>query len=96
MDTTSISSQVIDMEAIGKLTIAQRFDIIEAIQNTMGSEYEEWLQGPDEDDEDDEGKDDLTLAREALAEYKANPSSATPWEDFYKEEVERLKARQVC
>ncbi len=86
--------RMIDMEAIDTLSVAQRLEIIEAIQNSMGKEYDVWLQSHGADE--DEGKDDLTLAQEALAEYKANPSSAIPWDDFYKGEIERLKAGQLC
>ena len=93
METITIP-RMIDMEAIDTLTVVQRLAIIEAIQNSMGKEYDIWLQSQGEDE--DEGKDDLTLAQEALIEYDANPESAIPWDEFYKAELESLKAKQLC
>jgi hypothetical protein len=93
METTAIP-RMIDMEAIDTLTVAQRLNIIEVIQNSMGKEYDAWLQSHGEDE--DEGKDDVTLAQEALMEYEANPESAIPWDEFYKAELESLKAKELC
>lgn len=89
MEILIAPEKIIDQTGISKMSLAQRIKIMEAIEKTVIEEIE--VMGFPPDDADDEGKDDVTLAQEALEEYRANPSSARPWDEVYKELKARLK-----
>jgi hypothetical protein len=83
METLIAPEKIIDLAGISKMSLAQRIAIIEAIENTMTGEME--AMGFPPDDAEDAGKDDITLAEEALAEYRADPSKAIDGETFFKQ-----------
>jgi hypothetical protein len=78
------------LEAMNQLSENEKLHLAEAIGETLPDIWEEWLEKKaDELYESDE--DDIRLAEEALAEYRANPETAVPWDEFYKQQLERLK-----
>lgn len=65
--------QVIDMEAIKKLPIAKRREIINAIEETIEDEFDH-SEGIPEDYEEEETEEELQIIAERLKEYEANPN----------------------
>ena len=78
------------LEAMNHLSENEKLQLAEAIGQTLPDIWVEWLEKKaDELYESDE--EDIRLAEEALAEYRANPETAVPWDGFYKQQIERLK-----
>ncbi len=71
--------QVIDIEAIKKLPISKRREIIDAIEETIEEEYGEDI---DEDDDGEETEEELRILEDRLQEYLKNPQDVISWEDL--------------
>jgi hypothetical protein len=76
--------------SLEKLNTTEKLRLAEAIGHSIPDEFSVWLEKKYEElSETDE--DDIRLAEEALAEYRANPGSAIEWNDFYNQQMKRLK-----
>jgi len=82
---------VISLESINNLSVEERLEMIDAIEQTLGEEYWEKLDvDPEEVNVTDIEPGDVLLAQESLEEYKKNPQSGVSWDEFYKDETARL------
>lgn len=73
-----------NLEAISKLSVSEKTEIIEAIRDTIEeTEADEVVYYKDDED-------DVRLAQEALDEYLADPSIGISFDDFIAEELKRL------
>jgi hypothetical protein len=78
------------LEAMNQLSENEKLQLLDAIGESLPEVWQEWLERKaDAFYESDE--EDIRLAEEALAEYRANPETAVPWDEFYKQQLERLK-----
>jgi len=74
-------TNVIDMEAIKKLTNPQRREIIDLIEESIEMDYQEGM----DDDDEVETEEELTILQERLEEATKYPERGISWEDLKKE-----------
>jgi hypothetical protein len=73
------------LEAAKNLRDAEKVSLLESLGSTLPANiWAAWLNKQMELSEADDA-DDIRMAKEALAEYKADPSTAIGWETFFRQ-----------
>jgi hypothetical protein len=82
------------LEAAKNLSDSEKISLLESLGAMLpGNAWTEWLDKRMELSEEDDAED-IRLAEEALAEYKADPSTAVDGETFFKQMREKYARKE--